>query len=456
MTHLLRDARDAVRKLGREPLFGALVVITLALGIGANVAMFGVIRAVLLQPLPYAEPDRLAMIWDVSDRGGTTWVSRPEIVSYMRDLQSFASVGAYTEADANLKGGSEPERVRGAQATPSLFATLGTRPLHGRTFVDADAQPGAARVVMLGFGLWQRRFGADAAIVGQEIAVNGTPATVVGIMPRDFVLPLDYVRDRPTELWQPFTLDTANFGQWGNRLLLTVGRLRPDVTPEAATTEVHLLWRRWIESGFIPEARTNRSAVPIAELITGPVRTPLLVLVATVGFVLLIVLANVANLWLTRASARSREIAVRAALGAGRGRLMGQLLVESGVLAVCGGVAGVALAAAMLRVLSSMHVHTLPRIDQATLDLPLLTFATVIAIGAAVAFGLAPAVHLSRPALRGVLNDANRSSTASRRTQRFRSGLVIVQIAISVVLVLGAALLTRSLVALQGLDVGYD
>jgi putative ABC transport system permease protein len=456
MRTISRDLREAVRKLGREPLFAVLAIVTLALGIGATVAMFSVTRAVLLKPLPYADAGRLAMIWDVSDRGGTTWLSRPEIISYRRDLRSFESMGAYTEGDADLTGGNEPERVRAAQTTPSLFSTLGVPPLYGRTFGESDARPGAPRTVLLAHALWQRRYGADPGLVGAQIHVNGTPATVVGVMPEGFVLPLDYVRERPTELWLPFTMDEANPGQWGNRLLLAVGRLRSGVETSAATTEIHLLWRQWIDSGHIAEVATNRSAVPIADLITGPVRTPLLVLLATVVFVLLIVFANVANLWLSKTAGRTRELAVRAALGADRRRLISQMLAESLVLALCGGAAGVALAFVMVRTLSGMHATTLPRIAGASLDPAVLLFALTTSMLAAAAFGLAPALQLSRPALGGILNDATRSITPGRWAQRFRGGLVVVQVALSVVLVLGAGLLTRSLIARQRVTLGYD
>lgn len=459
MGHLPQDLRDALRRAFREPAFTALAVLTLALGIGANTAMFSVIRTVLLEPLPYGDAGRLVMIWNASDRGGTTWLSIQEAVSYGRDAQALEAFAAYTEGDANLTGGSDPERIRAAQVMPGLFSVLQVTPLLGRTFIEAEGRPGAVSGVVLGHGLWQRRFGGDAGIVGREIQVNGRPHTVVGVMPMSFRLPMDYQRDRPTELWLPFVIDPADLGQWGNRLLLGVGRLRPDVTPASATTELQLLWKRWIDAGFIPNQRDNRgdrAAIPVRDLVTGNVRMPLMILVGTVALVLLIALANVANLLLAKAAVRGREFAVRAALGAERARLIRQMLVESIVLALLGGAAGLALAAGMVRVLAGMHAGTLPRIEDASVDPWLLAFTCATSLAAGLLFGLAPALQLSRFSLTSVLNDSSRGASAGRGRQRLRQSLVVIQVTLSVVLMLGAALLTRSLIELTRVPLGFD
>ena len=435
-----------------------MAILTLALGIGVNTAMFSVIKTVLLEPLPYGNADRVVMIWNASERQGTTWLSIREMLSYTADTTAFEAVAAYTEADANLTGGTAPERVRGAQVTPGLLALLQVQPLVGRAFGTADGVAGADDVVILGHGLWQRRFGGDPSIVGQQIHVSGRPRTVVGIMPAAFKLPMDYRRERPTELWTPFVIDPANLGDWGNRLLLGVGRLR-GADPSAATSELQLLWKRWVSAGYVADQgdrRFDRAAIPVQELVTGPVRTPLIILLGTVGFVLLIALANVANLWLSQAAARSRDFAVRAALGAERHRLVTQMLVESVILAALGGALGLALAAAMVRALAGAHAGTLPRIEAAGVDPALLLFTVAMSLVAGVMFGLVPALQLSRPALSSVLNDSSRGATAGRGRQRLRQTLVVVQIALSIVLVLGAGLLTRSLIALHSVPLGYD
>ena len=458
MRHIRHDIREAVRRILREPGFTALAVLTLALGIGANTAMFSVIKTVLLEPLPYGSAERLVMIWNASDRQGTTWLSIQEVVSYRRDTTAFDGVGAYTEADANLTGGLEPERVRAAQVTPDLFDILQVPPALGRAFAPSDGAPGSDDGVVLGFRLWQRRFGADASIVDRQIEVNGRLRTVVGVMPNGFRLPMDYQRDRPTELWLPLVIDPADLGPWGSRLLLGVGRLRGDTTAATATNELQLLWKRWIDAGFIANQRDNRSnraAIPVRELVTGDVRMPLMILLGTVAFVLLIALANVANLWLARAAARSRDVAVRAALGADRARLITQVLVESVLLAALGGAVGLALALGMIRLLARMHAGTLPRIDDASMDPALLAFTAGVSLLAGLLFGLAPAFQLSRFALNTVLNESSRGATGGRGRQRLRQALVVAQMTLSVVLVLGAGLLTRSLIALHRVPLGF-
>jgi putative ABC transport system permease protein len=453
------DLREVVRRIRRAPGVAALAVLTLALGIGANTAMFSVIRTVLLEPLPYADAGRLVMLWHATDRDGTTWLSIPEVESYRRDLASLERVAAYTEGEANLTSGDEPERVRAAQVTPDLFEVLGTPPALGRGFTAAAGRPGGDALVVLGHGLWQRRFGGAAAIVGQQVEINGRLHTVAGIMPAGFQLPMDYRRDRPTELWLPFVIDPANPGEWGSRLLLGVGRLRPGVAAAAATSELEVLWRRWITAGFIAkqaDGRSNRAAIPLAEMISGGVRTPLLILLATVACVLLIALANVANLWLSQAVARSRELAIRSALGAERWRLIRQMLVESVLLAALGGVLGLALALALVRVLATAHAGTLPRIEQAELGPALLAFTLALSVLAGVLFGLAPAIQLSRPSLSRAINDSSRAATAGRGTSRLRQALVVGQMLLSVVLLLAAGLLLRSLVALNRVPLGFE
>jgi putative ABC transport system permease protein len=453
------DFRDALRRLVTEPTFSAVAIITLALGIGANTAIFSLIKTVLLRPLPYGNPDRIVVIWNTREPDGTTWLSPQEVFSYATDATTLESVAAISESEANLTGGQEPERIRAASVTPNLFETLSVRPILGRTFTPSDATAGPARAVVLGHGLWKRRFGGDPKIVGQAIRVNGIDRTVVAVMPETFRLPLDYRREQPIEAWMPFAIDPGNLGQWGNRSLIAAARLRPGTSAASATSELAVIAERWVRAGYVVDQgdfRFARSAVPVQEFVTGRVRTPLLILLGTVGFVLLIAVANVANLLLARADVRSRDMAIRSALGAERWRLVRQLLAESVLLGLAGSVLGLALAYGGIRTASLLQPASLPRAEGVRLDAVVLAFTAVLGVVAGLVFGLAPAVHLSRPDLTSVLRDGGRGGTPGRSRRVMRKGLVVVQIALSVVLVLGAGLLTRSLVALSRVDVGFD
>jgi putative ABC transport system permease protein len=455
---MITDIRDVLRRLGAEPTFSAIAIITLALGIGANTAIFSLIKTVLIRPLPYGDPERVVVIWNTREADSTTWLSNPEVSSYGNDATTLERMAGIYETEANLTGGQEPERVRAAFVTTNLFETLAVGPMLGRTFTAADAE-GAASAVVLGHGLWTRRFGGDPNVVGQSIQMNGVAHTVVGVMPESFRLPLDYRKDKPTEAWTPFAIDPANPGPWGDRSLIGVGRLRRGATAASATSELAVIAGRWISAGYVRDQgdfRFARSAVPVQEFVTGSVRTPLLILLGTVGFVLLIAVANVANLLLARADVRGRDIAIRSALGARRGRLVRQLLAESVLLGLAGSALGLVFAYAGMRTLSILRPSSLPRIEGVQLDATVLAFTTVLGIVAGLVFGLAPAIHLSRPDLTSILHDGGRGGTASRSRRAVRKALVVAQMALSVVLVLGAGLLTRSLIELNRVDVGFD
>ncbi len=449
----------SLRRLGADRSFAAIAILTLALGVGANTAIFSLLQAVLLTPLPYEQTDRVVMIWGNQDRGETTWLSPREILSYQEQASTLEHVSAYSDADGNLTGGDEPERVRLASITPNLFDTLGVRPVIGRRFEAADGAPGAAAVVILNHGVWTRRFGGATGIIGQTIRLNGLPRTVVGVMPAQFRLPLDYRSAKPTEIFVPLAFDPANLGGWGNRGNIGLGRLKPGVEVSRATAELETIGRRWIAAGYMRDqgdGRLFRQAVPVQPFVTGNLRTPLLVLFATVGVVLLIAIANVANLLLARASVRGRDIAIRAALGASRRRIAGEMLSESLVLGVLGGFAGLALAIAGIRALVAMRPAGLPRVENVQLDATVLTFCALSALAAGVLFGLLPALHLSRPRLSAVLQEGGRSGTDGRGRRTLRGTLVVAQVALSVMLVLGAGLLARSLAALGAIDLGFD
>jgi putative ABC transport system permease protein len=456
---MVADLRHVLRRLGAEPGFSAIAIITLALGIGANTAIFSLIKAVLIRPLPYGDPERVIVIWNTREADSMTWLSDQEVFSYGNDARSLERLSGIYETEVNLTGGQEPERIRLANVSTNLFDTLAVRPMLGRTFTATDGQGGGAHVVVLAHGLWTRRFGADPDIVGQPIHINGNPYTVVGVMPESFRLPLDYRKDRPTDALTPFALDPATLGGWGDRSLIGVGRMRPGVTPESVTSELAVIAGRWIAAGYVADQgdfRFSRSAVPVQQFVTGRVRTPLLILLGTVGFVLLIAVANVANLLLARADVRGRDIAIRSALGARRGRLVRQLLAESLLLGVAGSALGLVFAYAGVRTASILQASSLPRAEGVHLDGTVLAFTAFLGVVAGLVFGLLPAIQLSRPDLTSVLHDGGRAGTPSRARRAMRKGLVVAQMALSVVLVLGAGLLTRTLIELNRVDVGFD
>ena len=453
------DLRHALRLLLKSPGFASAAIATLALGIGANTAIFSLVRTVILTPLPYANAERLVMIWNMTTPADSTWLSAPEVVGYRDEAQSLEQLGGYIQADANLTGGDQPERVRAAAVSGELFDTLGVPPALGRTLGPADSEPGAPDTVVLSYALWQRRFGGVDSIIGQRIQVNGRAREVVGVMPRRFQMPLDYRGSRATELWIGAVIDRTNLGQWGNRSFLAVARLRPGVSAQSATNDLALIGERWVHAKFfdLPQGeRLNRSAVPLQDFVTGSVRRALFILMGAVGFVLLIACANVVNLLLARADARRRELAVRGALGAGRADIVRQLLVESLLLATLSAAAGVLLAHGALQVLKTLRPAGLPRVEDVTIDPAALTFTAALAVACGLFFGLLPALQITRQDLARVLNESGRGGAPGRTRLAVRRSLVVLQLAFSVMLVIGAGLLLRSLIELHRIDLGFD
>jgi predicted permease len=459
MDTLLQDARYALRALRRNPAFTAVAVLTLAVAIGANTAIFSVLNAVLLTPLPFPEPDRLVMVWEWSHRSGNrrNVVAPYNYLDWRRDSRSFAELAAYADVRANLTGLDQPEEVAVGYVTANLFPLLGLQPLRGRAFTADEDRPGAPRVAVLSFELWQRRFGGSPAVVGQTIALNGTPFEVVGVMPRAFSLGLPRSFQRPgqmTELWTPLRLDpAADYRGRTGRYLVTFGRLNPGVSAGQAEADVQTIAARLAGA----HARTNTgwsaTVVPLTEQIVGGARRSILVLAGVVAFVLLIACANVANLQLVRAAARRRELAVRSALGAARGRLVRQLLTESVVLALAGGAAGLLLAFWAGEALARLGATSVPRLAEVALDGRTLAFTSGLAVLTGLLFGLVPAVQVARGELQEGLKEGARGSAGGSRT---RTALVASQVAIAMVLLVGAGLLLRSFARLQAVDPGFN
>ena len=460
MDTFIRDLRHGFARLVRDRSVAAVTIVTLALGIGANTAVFSLVKATLLGPLPYGDADQLIAIWG-PDRAEATHLSLQEVVNYARESQSFVDVAGYQEYDASFTGGQEPELVRAGSATPNLFEVTRTPARIGRTFTPADTAGGSSDVIVINHGLWQRRFGGDPSIVGRAVQVNGRARTIIGVMPASFKLPNDYASLRPTEAWAPEVVNPANLGAWGSRSYSGLARLKDGVSAVQASTELPVIAERWVKAGYVrsrPDGSLGtlaRRAIPAQEFITGGMRTMLLILFGSVGLVLLIACANVANLQLARADVRRREVAMRAALGAERGHIIRQLLTESILLAFAGGAAGVAAAWAGLQIVIALRPANLPRIDETSLDGTVLAFTALLAIATGVLFGLLPALQLSQPDVTGMLKDSGRSATAGRSRQLARRALVVLQLASSVVLALAAGLLIRSLIELNRIDLGF-
>ena len=459
MDALLKDLRYAWRTLSRHPAFAILAVTTLALGIGANTAIFSLVKAVMLVPLPYGTPERLVIPWGRLERSAITHLSGPEVRDYAALTDVFKDVAAYTGSVAILTGGAEPERVVAADVSPNIFNTLGAPPLVGRTFDPSDNPRAIADHIVISYSLWQRRFGGSRDAVGSRILVDGKQTLVIGVMPSTFRLPLDFGDDRPSELWWPLDVRAPEWGAWGNHSLTGVARLEQSVSAVRATAAMRQLEDRWIRDrvggGWNDHDVVRRSAVPLKDLVVGDVSAGLWMLLGAVGVMLIITCANVANLTLAKADERHREIAVRIAMGASRTRIVRQLLTESVLLSACGGAVGIGVADAAMRALIAARPPGIPRIEQMELDTGVLLFAVAVSLATAVFFGVAPAVELSRGDLNAPLKESGWTGSVGRTSQRFRDALAVTQVALSVILLIGALLLIRSLVGLRGIDLGF-
>ncbi len=480
--HLRQDLRHAIRSLLRSPAYTAVTILTLALGIGANTAIFSIVNGVILRPLPYPKPEQLMYLTTQFPAFGFEqfWVSPPEYFEFREINQSFSAVGAFTTGEVNLTAGNRPLRVRSASVDDGLLTALGVQPEMGRLFRKGETDlsgpppaPGSPPIplppfVILSHELWQNAFGGQS-IIGQNVEVNGLPRQVIGVMPAG-----TDVMDNRTEIWMPLGLNPGNRQNRGNHYLYLIGRLKDGGTAQAAQTELTTLIQNWGERVGVkqhvfaprPPSEAERKAnpgaghilqmKPVQSELVGSASRAIWVLQAAVGFVLLIACANLANLLLARAETRHREFAVRMALGAGRGRLLRQFMTEGVLLSLAGGALGLLLARAGVQALIRVYPTSLPRTSEVTVDSLVLIFTLGVSIVTGIVFGLAPLMHTRPSGLVTALKEGGEKGAVGAARHHIRRGLVMAEVALAVMLVIGAGLLLRTVANLTNIDAGFD
>jgi putative ABC transport system permease protein len=447
MSNILKDIRYGIRSLARHPGFTAVALITLALGIGANTAIFSVVNAVLLRPLPYDEPERIVWLWDTQPQLANTPTSLPDFLGWKEQNQSFEHLAAYLNGSMFVDAGDGTTDTHVGLVTPELFSVFHVSPILGRTFTDEEMLPGRFRVAVLSHSMWRNRFGSDPNVSGRTIQLNGAPYTIIGVMPAGFSYP-----DR-AELWRPLPIDPAKLDP-GPHYLNVVGRLKPGVTLPQAQADMSIIAGRLSQQYKEKNAGHGVKLERLSKVVVGDIGLALYVLLGAVGFVLLIACANLANLMLARVGARQKEIALRTALGASRLRIVRQLLIESLMLAIGGGVLGLLLAFWAVSWVVSLSADTIPRAREISIDPRVAGFTLLVSVVTGVLFGLAPALQVSRPDLTDALKESGRS-TAGHRRNRLRSALVVSEVALSLVLLVGAGLMIRSFAKLSDVDPGF-
>jgi putative ABC transport system permease protein len=464
---MFAEFRLALRLLAKSPAFTLIAIATIALAIGANTAVFSMVNALLIRPLPYAAPQKLVLLWEefVAQGLNRIPVSVPEFLDYEKQTKSFTQIAAFNYVDFNLTSGDIPERIQGAVVSPALFPLLGAEPARGRVFAADELGEGRDDMVVISGRLWQRRFNSDPQIIGKKVSLNGRTYNVIGVMPKafEFPLPLFNVQGgqfaERVDIWKPIAFTENELKSRGSREYGIIGRLRPDVTAKQAQVELDALIARWKKDypgSYGSDANFGAKVYPLHDQVVGGMRPALWILFGAVLLVLLIACANLTTMLLARAAAREREMAIRIALGAGLWRLLRQLLIESVVLSLCGGIAGVILAIWGLDILRTVGARTVPRIAEVNLDLVVLGWTFVLAVGAGFFFGFVPALASARPALTEALKEGGRSSTEGAHRNRLRSGLVIAEIAVALVLLVGATLLIRSFIHIQNVNPGFN